>query len=274
MKIHNTLTRTKEEFVPLAPGESPHVRVRGHRLRPLAHRARAQRHRLRRDPPVPHLRGIPGDVRQELHRRRRSHHPARPGRRRAARPRSPSATSTAYRADMEALGVLAPDVEPKATEHVPQMIELIERLLASGWPTRSTATCTSRCRRFPAYGKLSGKNLDELLAGARVEVDERKRDPRDFALWKAAKPGEPSWDSPWGPGRPGLAHRVLRHGDAVPRRVLRHPRRRRGSDLPAPRVRDRPVRGGDRQALRALLDRTTASSTWARRRCRSRSATR
>jgi cysteinyl-tRNA synthetase len=58
-------------------------------------------------------------------------------------------------------------------------------------------------RRFPPYGKLSGKNLDDLLAGARVEVDERKRDPRDFALWKAAKPGEPSWPSPWGPGRPG-----------------------------------------------------------------------
>src|SRR5437870_8180322 len=58
-------------------------------------------------------------------------------------------------------------------------------------------------RRFPAYGKLSGKNLDELLAGARVDVDERKRDPRDFALWKAAKPDEPSWESNWGPGRPG-----------------------------------------------------------------------
>ena len=57
--------------------------------------------------------------------------------------------------------------------------------------------------RFPAYGRLSGKNLDELLAGARVDVDERKRDPLDFALWKAAKPGEPSWPSPWGPGRPG-----------------------------------------------------------------------
>ena len=71
------------------------------------------------------------------------------------------------------------------------------------WPTRWTATCTSRWRGFPTYGRLSGKNLDELLAGARVDVNERKRDPRDFALWKAAKPGEPSWPSPWGPGRPG-----------------------------------------------------------------------
>ncbi len=69
--------------------------------------------------------------------------------------------------------------------------------------------------RFPAYGKLSGKNLDELQAGARVEVDERKRDPRDFALWKSAKPGEPAWPSPWGPGRPGLAHRVLGDVDAA-----------------------------------------------------------
>jgi len=109
----------------------------------------------------------------------------------------------AYRDDMAALGVLEPDVEPKATEHVPEMIALIEKLIAASVAYVVDGDVYFEVRRFPAYGRLSGKNLDELLAGARVEVDERKRDPRDFALWKAAKPGEPSWDSPWGPGRPG-----------------------------------------------------------------------
>ena len=108
-----------------------------------------------------------------------------------------------YRIDMEALGVLAPDVEPKATDHVSQMIALVECLVARGVAYAVDGDVYFEVSRFPAYGKLSGKNLDELLAGARVEVDERKRDPRDFALWKSAKPGEPSWPSPWGAGRPG-----------------------------------------------------------------------
>jgi cysteinyl-tRNA synthetase len=105
--------------------------------------------------------------------------------------------------DMAAVGVLAPDVEPKATDHLPQMIALIERLVAGGFAYVVDGDVYFEIARFPAYGRLSGKNLDELLAGARVDVDERKRDPRDFALWKATKPGEPAWPSPWGPGRPG-----------------------------------------------------------------------
>jgi len=110
---------------------------------------------------------------------------------------------TAERRDMEALGVLAPDVAPRATEHIPDMVALIGRLVSKGVAYVLDGDVYFEIRRFPPYGRLSGKNLDELLAGARVEVDERKRDPRDFALWKAAKPGEPSWPSPWGPGRPG-----------------------------------------------------------------------
>jgi cysteinyl-tRNA synthetase len=109
----------------------------------------------------------------------------------------------AYRRDMAALGVDPPDVEPKATEHVPQMIALIERLLAAGVAYVVEGDVNFEVRRFPGYGTLSGRDLDDLRAGARVEVDERKRDPLDFALWKAAKPGEPSWPSPWGAGRPG-----------------------------------------------------------------------
>jgi cysteinyl-tRNA synthetase len=109
----------------------------------------------------------------------------------------------AFREDMAAVGLLPADVEPKATEHIPQMVELIERLMGKGLAYVVDGDVYFEVRRFPAYGRLSGKNLDELLAGARVEVDERKRDPRDFALWKASKPGEPAWDSPWGSGRPG-----------------------------------------------------------------------
>jgi cysteinyl-tRNA synthetase len=102
-----------------------------------------------------------------------------------------------------ALGVDPPDVEPKATEHVPQMVALIERLVAAGVAYVVDGDVNFEVRRFPGYGTLSGRDLDELRSGARVEIDERKRDPLDFALWKAAKPGEPSWASPWGPGRPG-----------------------------------------------------------------------
>src|ERR671936_868052 len=109
----------------------------------------------------------------------------------------------AFREDIAALGVQAPDVEPKATDHVPEMVALIERLIAGGFAYVVDGDVYFEIRRYPPYGRLSGRNLDELVAGARVEVDERKRDPRDFALWKAAKPGEPSWDSPCGPGRPG-----------------------------------------------------------------------
>jgi cysteinyl-tRNA synthetase len=108
-----------------------------------------------------------------------------------------------YRTDMASLGVAPADIEPKATEHVPQMIVLIERLIAKGVAYPVEGDVYFEVRRFPGYGKLSGKNLEELQAGARVEVDERKRDPMDFAVWKATKPGEPSWTSPWGQGRPG-----------------------------------------------------------------------
>ncbi len=101
------------------------------------------------------------------------------------------------------LDVLEPDVLPKATEHIPDMIELIERLIERELAYAVRGDVYFSVRSFPGYGRLSGRKLDELLAGARVGPGEHKRDPLDFALWKAAKPGEPSWDSPWGPGRPG-----------------------------------------------------------------------
>ena len=106
--------------------------------------------------------------------------------------------------DADALGVLRPDIEPKATENIPQMIAMIENLIARGkaYPA-ANGDVYYAVREFAAYGQLSGKSLDDLRAGERVEVDSFKRDPLDFVLWKAAKAGEPAWDSPWGQGRPG-----------------------------------------------------------------------
>lgn len=106
--------------------------------------------------------------------------------------------------DADALGVLRPDIEPKATENIPQMIAMIETLIQNGkaYPA-ANGDVYYAVREFAAYGQLSGKSLDDLRAGERVEVDGFKRDPLDFVLWKAAKAGEPAWESPWGNGRPG-----------------------------------------------------------------------
>ncbi len=101
------------------------------------------------------------------------------------------------------LGVRPPDIEPRATEHIAEMIEMIELLIERGHAYAANGDVYFAVRTLDGYGKLSGRNLDELLAGARVDPSEHKRDPLDFAVWKAAKPGEPHWDSPWGSGRPG-----------------------------------------------------------------------
>jgi len=106
--------------------------------------------------------------------------------------------------DLAALGVEKPDHEPRATQYVPQMLELIERLEARQLAYQSASGDVNfAVRRFPGYGRLSGKSLDDLRAGERVEIDRAKDDPLDFVLWKRAKPGEPAWDSRWGAGRPG-----------------------------------------------------------------------
>jgi cysteinyl-tRNA synthetase len=106
--------------------------------------------------------------------------------------------------DADALGIERPDHEPRATEHVPGMLEMIRQLEIRELAYPATnGDVNYAVRRFPAYGKLSGKSLDDLRAGERVEVDLGKQDPLDFVLWKKAKAGEPSWDSPWGKGRPG-----------------------------------------------------------------------
>ncbi|MGH8208849.1 MAG: cysteine--tRNA ligase, partial [Steroidobacteraceae bacterium] len=106
--------------------------------------------------------------------------------------------------DCAQLGIARPDHEPRATQHVPHMIAMIGTLIDKGYAyAAASGDVMYAVAKFAGYGKLSGKHLADLRAGARIEVDEFKRDPLDFVLWKRAKPGEPAWESPWGPGRPG-----------------------------------------------------------------------
>ena len=109
----------------------------------------------------------------------------------------------AYYEDMDKLGVRRATLEPRATEHIADIVALVDTLLAKGMAYRVEGDVYFQVDRYPVYGRLSKRKVDDLQAGARVDVDERKRHPMDFALWKGSKPGEPSWDSPWGPGRPG-----------------------------------------------------------------------
>lgn len=109
----------------------------------------------------------------------------------------------AHDADMDSLNVKRPDKAPKATDFIPEMITMCENLIAKGHAYVSDGDVYYRVESFSEYGKLSHRHLDEMMAGARVEVNERKENPYDFVLWKSSKPNEPSWESPWGPGRPG-----------------------------------------------------------------------
>jgi cysteinyl-tRNA synthetase len=202
IRISNTMTRTKEDFVPLAAGEV-RMYVCGVTVYDYSHIGHARsamvfdvirRYLAFKGYRVTFVKNYTDVDDRIIKRANESGVTAREFAERFI---------AAEREDMASLGVLPPDVDPKATEHVPEMIELIARLVASGHAYPVEGDVYFEIRRFPPYGRLSGKNLDELLAGARVEVDERKRDPRDFVLWKSSKPGEPAWDSPWGPGRPG-----------------------------------------------------------------------
>jgi cysteinyl-tRNA synthetase len=109
----------------------------------------------------------------------------------------------AYYEDMESLGVRRADVEPKATEHIGEMIEIIKVLIEKGYAYEVSGNVYFSVDKFTEYGKLSKRDVKEMIAGARIEVDENKRNPLDFALWKRSKEGEPFWESPWGRGRPG-----------------------------------------------------------------------
>jgi len=109
----------------------------------------------------------------------------------------------AFYEDMHALGVLDADIEPKATEHIDDIIDMVSRLVEKRFAYVVDQTVYFSVEKFKSYGQLSGRRLDEMVAGARIAVDEKKKNPMDFVLWKEAKAGEPKWKSPWGEGRPG-----------------------------------------------------------------------
>ncbi|MBO8144485.1 MAG: cysteine--tRNA ligase [Thermodesulfobacterium sp.] len=108
-----------------------------------------------------------------------------------------------YEEVTKALGLLKPTYEPRASEHISEIIALIEKLVENGLAYQSNGDVYFEVAKFPSYGKLSGRKIEELIAGVRIEVSQKKRNPLDFALWKSAKPDEPFWESPWGKGRPG-----------------------------------------------------------------------
>lgn len=203
MQIHNTLTRQKQTLVPIQPG---HVRIYvcGMTVYDYCHIGHARvmitfdmvvRYLRAKGLKVTYVRNVT-DIDDKIIRR-------------AAENGEPMEALTArfveaMHEDERALHVLPPDSEPCATDHIAGMITMIETLIAKGHAyAADNGDVYYAVRSFPHYGRLSGKSLDDLEAGARVTVDEDKRDPLDFALWKAAKPGEPSWPSPWGDGRPG-----------------------------------------------------------------------
>ena len=203
IRIHNSLTGEKQPLQPITPGEV-RMYVCGLTVYDFMHIGHARmmivfdvvkrylRHRGYR---VTHVRNIT-DIDDRIIKR-------------AAENGEPIGALTerfitAMNEDCDALAVVRPDFEPRATEYLPPIIAMVERLIAGGYAYLApNGDVMYAVAKFEGYGRLSGKRLGELRAGARVEIDESKRDPLDFVLWKHAKPGEPAWDSPWGRGRPG-----------------------------------------------------------------------
>ncbi len=202
LKVYNTLSGEKEDFIPLEP-KKVRMYVCGITAYDVCHLGHARsaivfdiiRRYLRyRGFDVTMVKNIT-DIDDKIITRAREENTS-------AEEVASKYTEEYYR-DMEQLGVSRADIEPKATEHVKEMIQTIQRLIDNGYAYSIDGNVYFKVDRFPEYGKLSKKNTEDLMAGARVEVDERKKNPLDFALWKSSKEGEPSWDSPWGPGRPG-----------------------------------------------------------------------
>jgi cysteinyl-tRNA synthetase len=201
--VHDTLTAKKRELVPLVPGKIG-LYACGPTVYDYSHLGHARcyvvwdvvvRHLRQRGLAVKYVRNFT-DVDDKIIKRANE------------RGEDPTALASrfadAFHEDMDALGCVRPDVEPRVTGTMPEIVALIETLVARGFAyAPGNGDVYYAVRKFPEYGRLSKRNLDDLQAGARVEPGESKRDPLDFALWKGAKPGEPSWESPWGKGRPG-----------------------------------------------------------------------
>lgn len=204
IKIHNTLTRQKQTFEPITPGKVG-MYVCGPTVYDLAHIGNARPvivfdvlYRLLRhvygEGNVKYVRNIT-DVDDKINAR-------------AAEAGEDigvvtAKTAAAYHEDMEAIGALPPDVEPRATEHVPQMIAMIETLIAGKFAYEAEGHVLFHVKADADYGCLSGRSVEDMIAGARVEVAPYKKDPADFVLWKPSSDDLPGWDSPWGRGRPG-----------------------------------------------------------------------
>jgi len=203
IQLFDTLSGEKREFVPIRPGEVG-LYACGPTVYDHAHLGHARcyvvwdvvvRHLRARGLAVRYVRNFT-DVDDKIIKRARERGED-PG-------RLASRFAESFSEDMAALGCVKPDVEPRVTEHIGEIVRLIETLVEKGFAyAPGNGDVYYSVRRFPRYMDLAKRNLDDLLSGARVEPGESKRDPLDFALWKAAKPGEPSWDSPWGKGRPG-----------------------------------------------------------------------
>lgn len=203
LQIYNTLTHKKEDFVPITPGKIG-IYVCGVTVYDFCHIGHARtfvnfdvivRYLRYRGFDVNYVRNIT-DIDDKIIRR--------------ANERKISAKELAatfidkMHEDFDALNILRPDEEPRATDNIPEIIDLCERLIAGGHAyVADNGDVMFALETFKDYGRLSGQKLDELEAGARVQVEKSKRSPFDFVLWKMSKPGEPSWDSPWGQGRPG-----------------------------------------------------------------------
>jgi len=213
LKLYDTLTREKRPFRPLDPARV-RMYVCGPTVYDFAHIGNARpvivfdvlfrllRHLYGADH-VTYVRNIT-DVDDKIIARAAEEYPDLPLN--EAIRRVTETTDKQFHEDVTALGCLPPTVEPRATEHIEEMKTLIERLVAQGYAYVAEEHVLFSVPSMPDYGKLSKRSLDELIAGARVEVAPYKRDPRDFVLWKPSKPGEPAWPSPCGiatPGRPG-----------------------------------------------------------------------
>jgi cysteinyl-tRNA synthetase len=202
LQLHNTLTRRKEPFVPRDPGRvgiylcGPTVYAEPHigNLRPVVVFDVLRRHLTASGYEVTYVRNYT-DVDDKII-NAAGHDPLRAF-------VVAEHWARVYDQITAALGVQPPDISPRASGHVPEMLALIARLVETGLAYQVGGDVYFAVGKWPEYGRLSGRDPAELQAGARVEVNPDKRDPLDFALWKAAKPGEPTWDSPWGAGRPG-----------------------------------------------------------------------
>lgn len=202
MRMYNTLTGRKEEFIPLTPGKVK-MYVCGVTVYDYCHIGHARsaivfdvmRRYLRyKGYDVTFVKNFT-DIDDKIINKARQENTSWDA---IAR----EYTEEYYR-DMGALEVGKADIEPKATEHIKEIIDIIKGLVERGYAYEIDGSVYFEVDRFPEYGKLSKRDREEMIAGARIEVDERKKNPMDFALWKRSKEGEPSWDSPWGAGRPG-----------------------------------------------------------------------